>query len=238
MTQFSDEDLTAFLDGEAEASTARAIEAALVRDPELSQRLADLHIDKDALGLGYDDLLAAAPVFPEETVARAPVGHGWLKIAAAALLALGLGWGIGAGRSDLGTWQDYAAAYHKLYVQETLSNTDFSDAALDAQMAVVSEAVGVDVTLADINGVDGLELRRAQVLGFEGSKIAHIALQDASGEPVALCITKSDGRDPVALQETLGMATASWSDGNHSYYLIGGADAALIARAASYFSKS
>jgi len=61
MRQFSDEDLTAFLDGEADANLSEAIESALIEDGVLSQRLADLHLDKDDLKAAFDDLLETAP---------------------------------------------------------------------------------------------------------------------------------------------------------------------------------
>jgi len=162
---------------------------------------------------------------------------GWLKIAAAALLALGLGWAIGrTDGSELQEWQDYAAAYHRLYVDETLANSNFSDADLTAQLEVVGAAVGVNLTLEAMNSFEGLELRRSQVLGFSDAKIAHIALQDSKGQPVALCITNLRNSNDLTFAEDLSMQTARWSSGGRSYYLIGGTDQELIKNAAKHFS--
>jgi len=243
MTQFTDQDLTAFLDGEADAEMSCAIQSALAEDGALSERLAELHMDKDALRAAFDEVLTTAPPAPA-LPEPAPIAgsmrdrSGWFKMAAAILLAVGVGWAVGqAGRSDLEDWQDYAAAYHRLYVEETLQMTDFSEQALQEQLTSVGDAIGSELSLKDIAGFDGLELRRAQVLGYGGSKIAHIALQNAAGEPVALCIMASSDAADLEIAQAFGMVTARWGTGAHAYYLIGGSDEGLIERAASHFES-
>ena len=239
MRQFSDEDLTAFLDGEAEPQLADAIETALLEDAEVSDRMTSLDLDKGELKGAFDALLSVAPEAPEAVSVpplKPQANFGFLKMAAAVALAIGLGWAIGQNRSDLNDWQDYAAAYHKLYVDETLQPTGFSPDTLAAQVAMVSTAVGLEISPEFLKDVAGLELRRSQVLGFEGAAIAHIAFQSETGAPIALCITTGSDAESLNMAEVKGMSSARWSKGGFEYLLIGGDDPALIERAAAHFA--
>jgi len=240
MRQFSNEDLTAFLDEEADVDLERDIQTALHTDGALSQRLADLHLDKEELVGAFDELLAEAPEpadFNPVSPPNTAMSFGLLKTAAAVVLALGVGWFLGqSSDSDLEEWQDYAAAYHKLYVEETLASTSFSDDELRLQLSAALDAIDSDLSFEDIRSINGLELKRSQVLGFSDGKIAHIAMSDANGNPVALCITNVKGKANNGFQKDLGMQTARWSTDEHSFYLIGGADAELIQSVTSQLS--
>ena len=83
--QFSDEQLTAYLDGEAGDDLCAQIDVALEEDATLGDRLAGLDIPMDQLGSAFDGLLAEAPAMPDlPPLAAAPVpanlnrGIGWL----------------------------------------------------------------------------------------------------------------------------------------------------------------
>ena len=62
---FSDEDLTAFLDGEADDALAREIEAALEADQDLAARLEGLTVPIAALQRAFATQLSAAPAMPD-----------------------------------------------------------------------------------------------------------------------------------------------------------------------------
>lgn len=241
MRQFSDEELTAYLDGEADGPLSEAVSKALGEDTSVAKRLSQLEINTLEIKTAFDELLNVAPPAPE-TSFDAPVSSqpssGWIKAAAALLLAVGVGFGVGSlnHSSELEEWQDYAAAYHKLYVSETLSNTGFSDETLASQLTKVSEAIGHDLTLEAIGSFASLSLKRSQTLGYEGGKIAHIALQDDKGNPIALCITKSGNVAPMSSEEIFGMQSVRWTSGTHSFYLVGGTDGELLKAAAKHFS--
>ncbi len=240
MTEFSDEMLTAYLDGEVSAKDARNIEGALVSDAHLAARLSDLTIEKDSLQAAFDDVLHVAPTPPDLTNVSSlspKRGSEFMKIAAAALLALGLGWFWGQSREDLQDWQEFAAAYHRLYTPETLEAANFTDQDLTNQLEIVSDAIGYEISLDDLRSIEGLSLKRAQVLGYGDGKIAHLAFVDAVGNPVALCVSDlAEGERTEA--SAYGMATASWSHASHSFYLIGGSDIGLVQHIARQFPKS
>ncbi|MEL6374934.1 MAG: hypothetical protein AAFR04_13320 [Pseudomonadota bacterium] len=61
---FSDEQLTAYLDGEADAALCTQIESALERDAALAARLQALEVDAAAIRATFDALLLSAPPAP------------------------------------------------------------------------------------------------------------------------------------------------------------------------------
>ena len=85
--RFSDEDLTAFLDGEADDALTAAIADQLERDSDLADRLAALDIPMVPLAEAYNALLAEAPPMPDlpATVPNDEPRRGF-----------GWGWGVGS----------------------------------------------------------------------------------------------------------------------------------------------
>lgn len=61
MSKYTDEQLTAFLDGELPQAHMRAIERAIETDPRLSARVAGLHLETGGLKAIFDSWLAKAP---------------------------------------------------------------------------------------------------------------------------------------------------------------------------------
>ena len=59
--QFSDENLTSFLDEKADYELQQAIEAALSEDEDLLRRLRDVSIETDTIKSAFSGLLAGAP---------------------------------------------------------------------------------------------------------------------------------------------------------------------------------
>lgn len=237
---FTDEDLTAFLDGEADAALAEAIETALGSDPALNDRLAALDVPMAALQAGFDDLLGAAPAMPKaevptislaiepNVIALAPARRwgGWAA-AAAVVLAFGLGayggYSVDKPEKSL-TWMQAAASYQALYVPTTLAIASPDVASGQAQLANVSGVVGQDLT--GVQTIDGLDFKRAQVLGYNGKPLIQIAYVNGAGEPMALCVIKLDGpaEQKVVTQTMNGLAAASWKADGYGYLLIGGSD--------------
>ena len=250
MTQnptFTDEDLTAFLDGEADDALAAAIGDALETDAELNARLAALDIPLAPLNQAFDALLADAPpmpALPEQTPQTAPAprfGWGWgagtfgTGLAAGLAVALVTGFGQPEAPPPPG-WAAFVASYQSLYTPETLASVTTTDAERVAQLANVSEALGLDLTtLPDANG---LVFKRAQVLGFNGKPLVQLAYQRADGTPVALCIIPAgpDGK-PVSMGAAQGMELARWNTPGFGFLLIGGQDPAPIATEAETFQS-
>lgn len=234
---FSDEQLTAYLDGEVDHIPADEIRAALEQDATLRARLESLSLETGHVAGAFDSLLDRAPEMPEldldaEPADTSPGRRNVIAMAAAAVVCLVIGWGA-AGLttgSDLETWDEYVAAYHALYVNGTLAGVDQPETAAAAELEHVSKAVGRNVDLSALKGIDGLDYKRAQILGFEGRPLMQLTFLSRVGAPVALCIIKSAdaGHQGMRTQRMLGMSSAHWTGDGYEYLLIGGTDDALI----------
>lgn len=241
---FSDEELTAYLDGEADGVPMDEIERGLKQDSALRARLESLSLDKRKLTSAFDLLLDAAPDTPEISGGSEPVVDrtvfGFLHLIAAAAVALLIG--VSAGLLMTGDrlqgWRGYVAAYQALYANGTLAHIDQTESAAKEELARVSAAIGKDLDLSMIEAPDQLDYKRAQILHFQGQPLIQLAFLSKVGEPVALCIIKSDSgadADPV-FEEMQGMQAASWSRDGYGYLLIGGDDPELIERTANAYA--
>lgn len=239
---FSDEDLTAVLDGEADAALAVAVEDAAATDPALADRMARLSGLTEGLGVAMGHLLRAAPAMPDLPVAAPSARRFGLVQSAAVAAALVLGLGLGGyvtaptgGQAVAQGWMGYVAAYQALYVPQTVAIDAPSPADARAQLADLGAVLGRDLTgaLTDV----GLDFRRGQMLGFEGRSLVQLAYAGPDGAPFALCvIALPDGDASAVASATLeGLAAAHWTDGGYGFLLIGGEDVGLVEKAAEGF---
>ena len=261
--EFSDEDLTAFLDGEAGAALSADIRRASAADAALAIRLNALDLDTRTIKNSFDSMLGDAPEMPEPvkqalsktvhgTVRTTPTvaaGRGGFRvsailksIAATALICLVLGgaggyWLSGA-RSE--SWHEAAAIYHALYVNKTLASVNRLPSETSKELDRVSSALGKSLKLAVLSSDERLDYKRAQILGFKGRRLIQLAFLSTAGTPVALCITpiiSNPGTSKaVRVVGMHGMKAATWSKDGYEYLLVGGTDAGLIERAARKFA--
>jgi hypothetical protein len=244
--EFTNEDLTAYLDGMADAARVRDIDRALASDAALRARLQGLQVDPHAIASAFDALLPTAPAYPNASVIaprrdRAGLAN-WRVLAATALIGAGLGWAVATfiSHAKTETWQHYAATYHAMYVKGTLAHVTADSTTTADDLRRASAALGLVIAPSALSGVDWLEFKRAQVLGFGGRPVVQLAFLSKTGEPIALCIARTAPSRTQAIKTNtvLGMATATWAKGDHDYLLIGGTDTALIASSAAVFAKS
>ncbi|MAI48452.1 MAG: hypothetical protein CBC34_020935 [Hyphomicrobiaceae bacterium TMED74] len=245
--QFSDEELTSFLDGEADPELQQAIEAALSEDDNLVQRLEDLSIETDTIKSAFSGLLADAPNPPmlmseHETSSFGSTGQ-FNYFRAASIACLVFAAGILLGRiislPDQATWHEYAAKYHALYVTDTLAAVPTDPKGLDTALTRARSALKHKLSKQALTDVAGLDLKRSQVLGFEGRPLIRLAYLSQKGAPVALCIIGNPAatKSPPHVTSMEGLAAASWSKGGYDFLLIGGKDATLIRDAALKLQK-
>lgn len=243
---FTDEDLTAYLDGEADETLRGELEKALAQDAKLQERIEALGADTGSIRKAFDALLVEAPTPPPilddwtpSQSRRNPAVAGAVAATAVACLLLGVavGWVYKASQDT--TWQAFAAAYHALYVTRTLSEIDQPRDAARAELARVSEALGKQVKFEKIGEIEQLDYKRAQVLGFRGRPLVQLAFLSKLGAPVALCIIRSNGRRGMAVRMTRmhEMSAAQWIKDGYEYLLIGGDDDAMLKMAAAHFSE-
>jgi len=242
---FTDAELTAWLDGEVEHAPVSQIEQALPNDPELRARVDDLRIDLDAMQASFDTLLVRAPDAPklvsEIAAPKAQNSNRFRGLRAlAATLALCLAGATGYLISDKkdNSWRGFVAAYQALYTEQTLARLGRPADELEAELVVVSGALGKPLNLGTMTAVGDLDYRRGQVLGFNGRPLVQLAFLSKSGDPVALCIIRSE--DSAQMSTVLGamegMSSAAWASDGYEYLLIGGGDKTLIEQAAKVFS--
>lgn len=235
--RFSDEDLTAFLDGEADADLSARIEAG--RDAALQARLDRLEIGRAeavAHWAGVADLASAFPV-PIKSGRRSAAKPALAGLAAGVALAVAVGWGFGGANAQFEPWHTEVAAYHALYVPQTLKAAQVSVAEGQAQLERLSTRVGRDLTV--LPQAEGLEFRRAQELGFDGAVLVQMAFLAEGDVPMALCVLEMTGQPEQPTSGRIrGLAAVSWADANHRFILIGGTDDAQVAAWAAQFRTS
>ncbi|MGB7432294.1 MAG: hypothetical protein WA921_07475 [Ahrensia sp.] len=238
---FSDEQLVAYLDGQADHAPVAEIDAALRTDKALAVRLDGLRIDTDHLHAAFQSALDPAKKPP--LFLRAANQNQWVKHAIAASL-IGLVIGFGAGR--IGTapaadgWKDYVAAYHYLYTTGTIDTVENPPAVQQAELDRVGTAIGKQLSATTLRDLPGVDYKRAQILGFKDQPLLQLTFLTETGEPIALCILRATGTDqqPVQMTHLEGMSAASWQAGGFDYLLIGGQDDALLEQVATTFQAT
>jgi len=223
-TDITDADLTAYLDGEADAALTARIDAALTQDDELAARFAELSVDTSLLAEAFDLDRLAPPAYVPVEIPQAQSGPSRLvlPLAIAASFALGA-IAVQFVRPAAPTWVDAVASYQALYVTETLSGTMQAPAISEGVFETVDETLGVDLRPA--KDIEGLMFRRAQMLAIEGKPLVQMAYLDDQGRPFAFCaVLLGDGDEAILSEMNHGLAAASWVEDGVGYVLIGGDD--------------
>ncbi|MEM7215614.1 MAG: hypothetical protein AAF423_08730 [Pseudomonadota bacterium] len=246
--QYSDDHLTAYLDGELDPGMEGKIRIAAEQSADLQGRLDQLSIRKSELVAAMDQLLEIAPEMPElpfdlkseaENSAAIWLRNAKMMAAGLVMLIAGGAGGFYLNQQPADGWRDYVAAYHLLYVNSTLSNVQSDETVQTAELERVSEAIAKTIALEQVSGVAGLDYKRAQILGFEGKPLAQMTFLSKMGVPIALCVIRTDTAASKAtkLDELQGMASANWTEDGYAYLLIGGQDSKMINDAAQAFRK-
>ena len=230
---FSDEELVAYLDNEAEHAPIDEINAALQTDLDLAKRLDALRVDTNKIADGMSACLVKGRK-PNFDLGE-PVQRRWVMPAIAAsvlfvLFAFGGGhyWREFEGRQ----WKNYVAAYQFLYTTNTLSSVQNSDLVKQQELDRVGAAIGKKIMVSQVAEFSEVEYKRAQLLGYKGKALIQLTFLSSTGKPIALCILRTDDRKnkDVEFSELEGMRAASWKIDDYDYLLIGGQDEMLIER--------
>ncbi len=244
---FSDEELTAFIDGEFEHTRAEKIQRALENSAEIQTRIKALALNKSQINSAFDLLLYTAPEMPDlPEIKPAKAANITAKsiglIAAFSFVFLigGLSAGYFAGQHKDKNWREFVAIYQTLYINATLAGIEQQPKAATLELDKVSQSIGKKVDLSVLVQQSQLDYKRAQILGFEGRPLMQLTFLSKIGDPIALCIIRSGNQESreIVVSEMHGMLAASWSKDGYEYLLIGGHDAALIKSAANGFAKS
>ncbi|MBB4478992.1 anti-sigma factor family protein [Rhizobium etli] len=247
----SDEDLTAFIDGELTAEDAARIEAILKKDEHVAERLEFLARASLPFEQAFAPLLQEAPreklermldAIPAREGAKSAVAPAFasrrrfLAALAASLVAgiaidravLGLGRGFSA-KDENSEWRAVVADYISLYTAETLAGPSPARGSQAAQLAPLDEKLGLSLSPEAVS-LPGVDFKRALLLQYDGKPLAQIAYLDPETGPMALCIVRSDaGAKAPELESRKGMNVVYWSNGRHAFMLIGHAAADRMA---------
>lgn len=233
--EFSDEELTAYLDGEVEYINVDAINKALANDPQLRRRIDDLTIDKPEIQSAFNDLLVAAPpvkIPPQRNHNKPRYSIGALVAAVVIAISFGIGWNtshyLHVGENT--GWRYYASVYQALYINSTLAHINRPETEMMTELTRVSSALGKEISLPSLVSHAQLDYKRAQVLGYMGQPLIQLAFLSSVDVPVALCIMRSGvtSNAPIKTLKMEGMSAATWDKDGYSYLLIGGSDDLLI----------
>ena len=240
-TNFSDEELVAYLDNEGEYAPIDEINAALLVDADLAKRLDALRVDTNKIAGGLSACLVKSKK-PNFDLA-APVQRRWAMPAIAASLLVVL-FAFGGGQywrlSEERQWKDYVAAYQFLYTTNTLSSVQNSDIVKQQELDRVGAAIGKKILVSQVAEFPEVEYKRAQLLGYKGKALIQLTFLSSTGKPIALCILRTSSREnkDVEFSELEGMSAASWKSEDYDYLLIGGQDEMLIERMSKIFTAN
>lgn len=234
---FTDAELTAYLDGEADADLLSRIDAALEDDAGLADRMSDLSAGMDALVAAFDLDRLEPPAYVPVATTTAPQRMN--RIAAPMALAASFVLGMVVMRilQPAPNWVDTVANYQALYVTETLAGTAQSAEVSESVFETADASLGVDLRPA--TEIEGLAFKRAQLLAIEGRTLVQMAYLDAEGRPFAFCAVRLDDGDQSILSEmSHGLAAASWVEDGVGYVLIGGEDVDAVSAMTSQVQRS
>lgn len=250
-TMPSDEELTAFIDGELVGEDAARIEAMIEADEAVAERLEFLARASLPFKEAFAPVLNAAPQAKLEAMLSAiPAAQparqasfvtrrGFLGALAASVVA-GIAVdraviGIGArfsGKDEGNEWRAVVAQYISLYTPETLAGPVPPADVQAAQLARLDGSLGLQLSPEQISLPD-IDFKRAQILQYDGKPLAQIAYLDPKTGPMALCIVAS-GVGPKApdMEGRKGMNVVYWSSATHAFMLIGHASVDRMAEVA------
>ncbi|ABC89561.1 hypothetical conserved protein [Rhizobium etli CFN 42] len=243
----SDEELTAFIDGELTAEEAARIETMVNEDKSVAERLeflarASLPFEqafapllRDAPRERLEAMLAAIPAresAKSAAVAAFATRRGLLGALAASLVGgiaidravIGIGRNFSA-KDENSEWRAVVAEYISLYTPETLAGHVPAREEQAAQLSPLDEKLGLSLSPEAV-ALPGIDFKRALLLQYDGKPLAQIAYLDPETGPMALCIVRSDaGPKAPDVESRKGMNVVYWSNATHAFMLIGHAPA-------------
>ncbi|CAO3404204.1 anti-sigma factor family protein [Azospirillum palustre] len=246
----SDEELTAFIDGELEEERRACLLDLIERDPAVAARVEHLSRASLPYGEAFQPLLDAAPAADLQRMldgtTAPPVAAGAVvpltrrrlfgAIAASVMAGVlgdrllvrlfGTGDGDELADDDGGPdrehhWHGVVAQYMGLYTRETLGGGTPGHDAQSAQLAALNRPLNLSLTPEAVE-VAGAEFRRAQILSYDDMPLAQITYLDPRSGPLALCILRRPGTVRGVEQEMRGgLSIAYWNGPDHAALLIG-----------------
>lgn len=237
MMDFS-EKLSAYLDGELDATEAEVVEERLATDPS-AQAALDALMQADAAAQDAFEAELDAPVpfalakqikaTPLEERSASPARPIWGALAAS-LVVFTLG-GIGgyalkgpSAPAQTAGWLSAIADYHAVYASQSRHLVEVGADETDHIQTWLGNTVGTSFVVPDLSGF-GLTFEGGRLLVANGKPVAQLMYRDAAGTVVALCLQRSnavtDGPPAFKEQTINGFDFVSWSANGADYVVIG-----------------
>jgi anti-sigma factor RsiW len=234
---FTDTDLSAWLDGEGSADERARIEAHLRDNTAAAAKVRLWSADRDALRARFDATRGeATPERLADTVANGKRGSGrWLQAAAvAALLVTGgvigsaITWQVQSQRvvtAQAGTpsgWVQRAAYAHSVFVPEPRHAVEVR-AQEEHLSRWLTRRIDIPVKLFDLRD-EGFELMGGRLLPDAGGKSAQLMYDNAqTKERVTVYLRKPDADAPTTFRyvQQGNLGTFYWVEAGAGYALVG-----------------
>ncbi|MEL6216422.1 MAG: hypothetical protein AAFQ99_12195 [Pseudomonadota bacterium] len=248
---FSDQELTAFLDGQLDLSRASTLERRLGDDMALRGRLDVLTSGERAFSEAFAHLLEQAPrarlesslrqavTAARQTRQRAARGaaksNRWFAMAASLLGAFVVGAGLGYVGAERPSqtvtataapgWRATVANYTRLYGDQTFPRgMEVNDAQRAKQLRQIEATFGLRTEVERLSEI-GLQFRFSRILDFNGKPLGQLAFVDQNNTPMFYCIiasAKPDGEPKLEVVQDQQMV--HWVDGQIGHLIIGRQD--------------
>jgi anti-sigma factor RsiW len=236
-TDFTDTELSAWLDGEGSADERARVEDHLRQDEQAAAKVRLWSADRDALRARFDPVRGeTVPERLAETVANAKRWGGrWLQAAAiAALLITGgvigsaLTWQLQGQRvaaAQAGTpsgWVQRAAYAHSVFTPEPRHPVEVR-AQEEHLSRWLTRRIDVPVKLFDLRD-EGFELMGGRLLPDAGGKSAQLMYENAqTKERVTVYLRKPDADAPTTFRylQQGNLGTFYWVEAGAGYALVG-----------------
>jgi anti-sigma factor RsiW len=224
--------LSAYVDGELDATQTAAVERLLATDSRARARVAEFRETTGLLRAACaEDFYRGglAHLLPATPARRAWRPRPAAMAIAASVLAAVLGFGGGAAwmghaESPRDSLLSEVAEYHDVFSRETVHLVEFGPERAEQLFAWLGERLHRRVTAPDLRD-EGLSFAGGRMLVVDGKPVAELMYTRASGRPVAFCITFADGATAPLRIDTRGhQRLASWQDGLHTFVLVGELD--------------
>lgn len=251
MVTYTDEQLTAFIDGELPSAHMRAIERAIETDPELSVRVASLHMETGGLKALFDSWLNKAPEEKLKTMlpalrventsmggksARATITQPivWGPALMIGTLALMIGYGLGQSSVKLEqSWVEQVATQQSFVTEATLAGLPTLEGGAVTKAAAL---LGLSLDPQSITP-EGYALKGVNELAYGEQPFVQFSFASDTGAPLALSVLKSGAPEMGVEMSALGdLTAASWAFAGYSFALTGKGDATVVETVAEKFS--
>ncbi|HUN50719.1 MAG TPA: anti-sigma factor [Candidatus Sulfotelmatobacter sp.] len=230
MDESDENELHAYVDGQADATARASFESRLAGDPLLAQMAEAYAKQNAALHAVYDPVLRE-PV--PAALRRRPRSRAqrilWQAAAAVLLLAIGtgIGWGLArnyaAGGSALAGWPEDAAVAHATYAPEVRHPVEVGAPQEDHLVAWLSKRLGVPIKAPVLTEV-GFTLMGGRLLPDTSTPAAQFMYEDAQGRRVTLYLRINRQRPAETAFRWVqdgNVVVCYWVDGTIGYALAG-----------------